>query len=105
MWLDETPNEAPNAWFLIEDINSEDYKEDEEIYDYVHGRGLSGSIQDWPGLIGKCYKLASILNYKIPANASIGRSSQMDWLSFPDPILVSHHFVFQTNYYVSGPIY
>jgi hypothetical protein len=102
MWYKESPNEAANAEFLIADINSEDFEEDDEIYDYIHGRGLHGCIKDLPELIGKCYKLAPLANCIMFTNVSIGHLNQMVWSSSPDLIFVFPRIAFRTNYCMNG---
>jgi hypothetical protein len=51
-----------NLRFVIDDINSRAYREVER-YDMIHGRGLDGSVLDWPGLIGKCFEYVPILDF------------------------------------------
>jgi hypothetical protein len=44
-----------NLQFFIDDFNSRAYCE-EKRYDLIHGRGLDGSVLDWPGFISKCFE-------------------------------------------------
>lgn len=46
----------PNCKFYIDDIESNwDYRP-EELFDYVHGRSLCGSIADWPRLFSQAFE-------------------------------------------------
>jgi len=45
----------PNVKFYVDDAESEWVFRPEEAFDLIHGRGLSGGIQDWDKLIRQAY--------------------------------------------------
>lgn len=54
---DIQPSVVPqNVEFILDDFNLEKYEEKSAQYDLIHGRDLYGSVLNWPGLIGKCFK-------------------------------------------------
>jgi SAM-dependent methyltransferase len=46
----------PNCKFTIDDVESDWLYTRAEAFDYIHGRGLGGSIGDWPRLYSEVYK-------------------------------------------------
>ena len=46
----------PNCKFYVDDFESSWQFSPEEHFDYVHGRGLSGSVADWPELFAQAYQ-------------------------------------------------
>lgn len=51
-WTARTP---PNLRFIVDDV-SEDWAFPEESFDFIHVRGLAGSLTDWPKFLKRCYK-------------------------------------------------
>ena len=46
----------PNCNFYVDDVESDwTYREDEK-FDFIHGRSMGGSIEDWPRLHGQVFK-------------------------------------------------
>ncbi|KAJ9203726.1 hypothetical protein DTO164E3_27 [Paecilomyces variotii] len=45
----------PNLRFIVDDV-SEDWAFPEESFDFIHVRGLAGSLTDWPKFLKRCYK-------------------------------------------------
>lgn len=56
---DLSPTQAttapPNIRFEIDDCCSE-WVYQEDTFDFVHMRSLSGCVSDWPALYQQCYK-------------------------------------------------
>jgi hypothetical protein len=51
------PSIPPNLEFFVDDLESDwDFA---HPFDFVYGRMLTGSIRDWPKLIGQAYTYAS----------------------------------------------
>ncbi|KUJ16053.1 methyltransferase [Mollisia scopiformis] len=46
----------PNANFYIDDVESEWVYRADEAFDYIHCRGMGGSVQDWDRLCGQAYE-------------------------------------------------
>jgi cyclopropane fatty-acyl-phospholipid synthase-like methyltransferase len=46
----------PNCRFYVDDVESEWVYRDNEYFDFIHGRGMAGSIGDWPRLYKQIYK-------------------------------------------------
>jgi SAM-dependent methyltransferase len=46
----------PNCRFYVDDVESEWIYKDSEHFDFIHGRGMAGSIEDWPRLYQQIYK-------------------------------------------------
>jgi SAM-dependent methyltransferase len=46
----------PNVKFYIDDAEAEWIYSDNEKFDLIHGRGMSGSIKDWDRLLTQCYQ-------------------------------------------------
>jgi SAM-dependent methyltransferase len=49
----------PNVQFIVDDAES-DWMFSEDSFDYIHIRGLLGSIKDWPKLLKQCYRCSSV---------------------------------------------
>ena len=50
------PNWVPqNLTFEVDDVE-EEWMYAPEFFDYIHLRSLSGSIQNWPDLLGNAYR-------------------------------------------------
>jgi hypothetical protein len=45
---------APNLQFYIDDME-DDWGLENHPFDYIHARFLTGSILDWPKLVGQAY--------------------------------------------------
>jgi SAM-dependent methyltransferase len=45
----------PNCKFIVDDIENEWVYSPHEAFDYIHGRGLGGSVKDWPRLYRNIY--------------------------------------------------
>ena len=50
MWV------QPNCRFYVDDVESEWVYRESEAFDFIHGRGMAGSIRDWPKLYEQIYK-------------------------------------------------
>jgi len=46
----------PNCKFYIDDAEAELAYPMDEHFDFIHGRGLSGGIADWPRFYGQVYQ-------------------------------------------------
>ncbi|KAH6716438.1 hypothetical protein BKA61DRAFT_721036 [Leptodontidium sp. MPI-SDFR-AT-0119] len=47
---------AANVEFELDNFDSPDYEEQQHRYDYIHGRGLGGSVTNWPRLLGTAFR-------------------------------------------------
>ncbi|KAH9206927.1 hypothetical protein DL95DRAFT_314596, partial [Leptodontidium sp. 2 PMI_412] len=47
---------AANVEFELDNFDSPDYEEQQHRYDYIHGRGLRGSVTNWPRLLGTAFR-------------------------------------------------
>lgn len=45
-----------NCKFMVDDMESEWLYKPYEAFDYIHGRGLGGSVRDWDKLYGQIYR-------------------------------------------------
>ncbi|RQM04831.1 hypothetical protein DH86_00003914, partial [Scytalidium sp. 3C] len=50
MWV------PPNCRFYVDDVESDWTYHDSEAFDFIHGRGMAGSIKDWPRLYKQIYQ-------------------------------------------------
>ncbi|EFQ29769.1 TAM domain methyltransferase [Colletotrichum graminicola M1.001] len=48
------PELYPNVHFEVDDLDNEWIHS--KRFDYIHIRGMSGRVRNWPGLLRKCYK-------------------------------------------------
>jgi trans-aconitate methyltransferase len=46
----------PNLKFVVDDCESSWPEDEHEVYDYVHGRSMSGSIANWSALFAEALK-------------------------------------------------
>ncbi len=46
----------PNLKFVVDDCESSWPEDEHEVYDYVHGRGMSGSFANWSALFTEALK-------------------------------------------------
>jgi hypothetical protein len=46
----------PNVSFQVDDVTQEPWAFPEEYFDFIHVRGMSGSIRDWPEFLKQAYK-------------------------------------------------
>lgn len=46
----------PNCKFFVDDVESEWTYNPDEAFDYIHGRGMCGSISDWPQLYERMFE-------------------------------------------------
>jgi SAM-dependent methyltransferase len=46
----------PNCKFLVDDLESDWVWSPSEAFDFIHGKGLGGSIRDWPRLYRQIYR-------------------------------------------------
>ena len=44
----------PNVRFMVDDVESS-WLENEDFYDFVHGRHITPAIKDFPALISRAY--------------------------------------------------
>jgi len=47
---------SPNCSFYVDDVESEWTFNEDEAFDYIHGRGMGGSISNWDELYAQCYQ-------------------------------------------------
>lgn len=47
----------PNLQFIVDDVN-EEWSFPADSFDFIHVRGLAGSLTDWPQFLKRCYKYA-----------------------------------------------
>lgn len=45
----------PNLRFIIDDVNQE-WSFPSESFDFIHVRGLAGSVEHWPSFLQRCYE-------------------------------------------------
>jgi len=46
---------APNCRFIIDDVEDEWVYSSRDAFDFIHGRGMAGSIKDWAKLYNQIY--------------------------------------------------
>jgi len=44
----------PNLMFMVDDVEDEWHWPPQGKFDFIHGRGMAGSIKDWPRLYAQC---------------------------------------------------
>lgn len=47
---------APNAKFVVDDVEDEWVYRPSEAFDFIHGRGMGGSVKDWAKLYSQIFK-------------------------------------------------
>ena len=46
----------PNLTFMVDDMESDWLEDWNQLYDYIHGRDLGGSVSDWPKLYAQAFR-------------------------------------------------
>jgi hypothetical protein len=79
----------PNLQFQIDDCEL-DWTFEKESFDYIHIRGLQGSVKDWPGLLTQAYRYVTRTSpcsfytqfpwVKVFTHINLVQTSQTGWI-------------------------